>query len=194
MPRVFDGLHCQIKVERLHQHVLDPASLRFLERFGFAKGRHENDPARGRSTLDHFQQRHAVRIRQFQIEQYQINRGFAIPKIGQCRCAVFGLIHVLGNLDKPETLGPMIAAAFIATLLGVASANVVFLPMAARLKQLSVEELHSRELVVEGILAIQAGDNPRVVQEKLLTFVPPAQRPADGEPVGGGASAEKAAA
>jgi chemotaxis protein MotA len=106
---------------------------------------------------------------------------------------VFGLVHVLGNLDKPETLGPMIAAAFIATLLGVASANVVFLPMAARLKQLSGEELHARELVVEGILAIQAGDNPRVVQEKLMTFVPPAQRPAEGEQAAGGA-AQKAAA
>ena len=94
---------------------------------------------------------------------------------------VFGLIHVLGNLDKPETLGPMISAAFIATLLGVASANVIFLPARARLKQLSQEELHARALIVEGILSIQAGDNPRVVQEKLITFVPPAQRPVDGD-------------
>jgi chemotaxis protein MotA len=100
---------------------------------------------------------------------------------------------VLGNLDKPETLGPMIAAAFIATLIGVASANVVFLPMGARLKQLSEEELHARSLIVEGILSIQAGDNPRVVQEKLITFVPPKLRPAEGEQSGGG-SAEKAAA
>src|SRR6185503_8483487 len=74
---------------------------------------------------------------------------------------VFGLIHVLGSLDKPDTLGPMIAAAFLATLIGVASANVVFLPAGARLKQLSQEELHSRALIVEGILSIQAGDNPR---------------------------------
>jgi len=89
---------------------------------------------------------------------------------------VFGLIHVLGNLDKPETLGPSISAAFVATLLGVASANVIYLPIGARLKQLSQEELHARALIVEGILSIQAGDNPRVVQEKLVTFVPPALR------------------
>jgi chemotaxis protein MotA len=109
---------------------------------------------------------------------------------------VYGLIHVLGNLNQPETLGPMIAAAFLATLCGVGAANVVFIPIGTRLKQLSVEELHARELVVEGILAIQAGDNPRVVQEKLLTFVPPSQRPADGESVtaGAGAGAAKAAA
>lgn len=107
---------------------------------------------------------------------------------------VYGLIHVLGNLSQPEKLGPMIAAAFLATLVGVASANVVFIPIATRLKQLSTEEVNSRELVIEGILAIQAGDNPRVVQEKLMTFVPPAQRPPDGESVTAGAGAAKAAA
>ena len=76
---------------------------------------------------------------------------------------VFGLVHVLENLDAPETLGPSISAAFIATLVGVGSANVIFLPVANRLKQLSGEELHAREMTVEGILSIQSGDNPRVV-------------------------------
>jgi chemotaxis protein MotA len=106
---------------------------------------------------------------------------------------VFGLIHVLANLDAPETLGPSISSAFVATLIGVASANVFYLPIATKLKQISEEELHARALVVEGILSIQAGDNPRVVQEKLITFVPPALREAEGES-GGGSNAEKAAA
>ncbi len=105
---------------------------------------------------------------------------------------VFGLIHVLAHLDHPETLGPSISAAFIATLIGVASANVIYLPIAARLKQMSGEELHARGLVVEGILSIQAGDNPRVVQEKLVTFVPPGLRGVEGEDAGAGAA--KAAA
>jgi chemotaxis protein MotA len=105
---------------------------------------------------------------------------------------VFGLIHVLANLDKPETLGPSISAAFVATLLGVASANVLYLPISSRLKQLSQEELHARALIVEGILSIQAGDNPRVVQEKLITFVPPALRVDADEAKN--ANAEKAAA
>jgi chemotaxis protein MotA len=105
---------------------------------------------------------------------------------------VFGLVHVLSNLSAPETLGPSISAAFIATLLGVASANVVFFPVAARLKLLSAEELHFRQMTLEGILAIQAGDNPRVVQEKLMAYVPPSQRPAEGEDLT--APAEKAAA
>jgi chemotaxis protein MotA len=105
---------------------------------------------------------------------------------------VFGLIHVLANLDAPETLGPSISSAFVATLIGVASANVFYLPIATKLKQISEEELHARALIVEGILSIQAGDNPRVVQEKLITFVPPALREAEGE--SGGGNAEKAAA
>jgi chemotaxis protein MotA len=107
---------------------------------------------------------------------------------------VFGLVHVLQNLDQPETLGPSISAAFIATLLGVASANVVFLPVANRLKQLSAEELHFRSMTLEGILAIQAGDNPRMVSEKLITYVPPSERPAeDAADEGAGAPARAAA-
>jgi chemotaxis protein MotA len=106
---------------------------------------------------------------------------------------VFGLVHVLGNLDAPETLGPSISAAFIATLLGVGSANAVFLPVSARLKQLSAEELHFRQMTVEGILAIQSGDNPRVVADKLITFVPPSQRPTGGDEAPAPA-AERAAA
>jgi chemotaxis protein MotA len=107
---------------------------------------------------------------------------------------VFGLVHVLTNLSQPETLGPMISAAFIATLLGVASANVVYLPVAARLKGLSQEELHFREMTMEGILAIQAGDNPRVVSEKLMAYVPPSQRPTAEDASSGAAEAERVAA
>ena len=95
---------------------------------------------------------------------------------------VMGLISVLQKLDQPETLGPAISGAFIATLLGVGIANVVFLPVALRLKQLSEAEVESRYLVLEGILAIQSGDNPRVVEEKLISFVPPAEREVAPEP------------
>jgi chemotaxis protein MotA len=92
---------------------------------------------------------------------------------------VLGLVAVLQKLDQPETLGPSISAAFIATLLGVGTANIVFLPVARRLKQLSDAEAEARLLVLEGILAIQAGDNPRVVAERLMSFVPPAEREAE---------------
>jgi chemotaxis protein MotA len=106
---------------------------------------------------------------------------------------VFGLVNVMNNLNQPSTLGPLIAAAFLATLMGVGSANVVFLPMANRLKELSEAELHFREMTLEGILAIQAGDNPRVVAEKLMAYVPPKERP-DEDQVGSGSAEQKQAA
>jgi chemotaxis protein MotA len=106
---------------------------------------------------------------------------------------VFGLVNVMNNLNNPESLGPLIAAAFLATLIGVGSANCVFLPLANRLKELSEEEMHFREMTLEGILAIQAGDNPRVVAEKLMAYVPPAKRPS-GEEQAAAATAQKQAA
>jgi len=89
---------------------------------------------------------------------------------------VMGLVHVLQNLSQPETIGPSISGAFIATLVGVGSANVLYYPVAYRLKALSGAEVECRYMVLEGILAIQAGDNPRIVTEKLLSYVPPMER------------------
>src|SRR5215212_1980055 len=106
---------------------------------------------------------------------------------------VFGLVNVMNNLNQPSTLGPLIAAAFLATLMGVGSANVVFLPMANRLKELSEAELHFREMTLEGILAIQAGDNPRVVEEKLMAYVPPKDRPTAGDKQAASAAQKQAA-
>jgi chemotaxis protein MotA len=94
---------------------------------------------------------------------------------------VLGLVHVLQNLAAPSTLGPSISAAFIATLMGVGSANVIFLPIANRLKAISAEEVELRMMTVEGILSIQAGDNPRLVSEKLMSYVPPAERSDENE-------------
>jgi chemotaxis protein MotA len=85
---------------------------------------------------------------------------------------VMGLVNVLSHLDKPDELGKSIATAFIATLYGVLSANVFWLPIAQRLKQRNKEEVGRRALAVEGVLAVQAGDNPRVVREKLEAFLP----------------------
>ncbi len=95
---------------------------------------------------------------------------------------VLGLVHVLQNLAAPSTLGPSISAAFIATLMGVGAANVIFLPIANRLKAISGEEVELRMMTLEGILSIQAGDNPRLVSEKLMSYVPPAERADEEEP------------
>jgi chemotaxis protein MotA len=100
--------------------------------------------------------------------------GFA-PTIGIIG-TVMGLVHVLENLSNPASLGPAISAAFIATFLGVASANLCYLPVANKLKELSTQEADARTMMIEGILSIQAGDNPRIVEEKLKTFLEPGER------------------
>lgn len=110
---------------------------------------------------------------------YATAGGFA-PTLGILG-TVMSLVHVLENLDDPSALGHSIAGAFIATLYGVGSANLIFLPIGNRLKGMSEEEVAYREMIVEGVLAIQAGDNPRMLAERLETFIEPAHRGAANE-------------
>src|SRR3954465_692562 len=88
---------------------------------------------------------------------------------------VIGLIHVLENLDKPATLGPLIAGAFVATLWGVLTANVFWLPFAAKITRTSDLQAAQMELLVEGIAEIQAGTSPRAVRQKLTSLIPPSE-------------------
>ncbi|MGD9701933.1 MAG: motility protein A [Acidimicrobiia bacterium] len=87
--------------------------------------------------------------------------------------AVIGLIATLGHLDKPEELGHGISSAFVATFWGVYMANGVMLPLANKMKRLSIDEAARREMAMEGVLAIQGGQNPRVIEETLVTYLPP---------------------
>lgn len=89
---------------------------------------------------------------------------------------VMGLINVLGNLSNPDDLGHSIATAFIATLYGVASANMVWLPMSNKLKHKHQEEVIARRLSIHGVLGVQAGENIRVLREKLELFLQPKLR------------------
>ncbi len=86
---------------------------------------------------------------------------------------VLGLVHVLSSLSDPSKLGELIAGAFVATLWGVMLANVVFLPTGSRLKRLSELECEQMVLTIEGVMAIQAGANPRLVAQKLNSLLPP---------------------
>lgn len=84
---------------------------------------------------------------------------------------VMGLVKVLGNLSDPSALSESIAAAFIATLYGVSSANLLYLPLATKLKMKDKAEISAMEMVLDGILSIQAGENPSILKEKLKTHV-----------------------
>lgn len=90
--------------------------------------------------------------------------------------AVMGLIAVMAHLSEPEKLGAGIQVAFIATLLAVGLANIVFMPISVALKGHTAVEVEEREMKLAGVLAIQAGDSWRVVAQKLDTFLSPAQR------------------
>jgi chemotaxis protein MotA len=94
--------------------------------------------------------------------------GFA-PTVGILG-AVLGLIHVMENLSDPSKLGPGIAVAFVATVYGVGLSNLVFLPVAAKLKRKLHVEKERKTLIAEGVLSIQAGLNPRVLEEKLKAY------------------------
>jgi chemotaxis protein MotA len=112
---------------------------------------------------------------------YESAGGYA-PTIGILG-AVLGLIHVMENLSDPNKLGSGIAVAFVATVYGVGSANLIFLPIAAKLRSKAVRKAKRRELILEGILAIQEGLNPRLIDQKLrgLLGSDPAARPARPE-------------
>jgi chemotaxis protein MotA len=85
--------------------------------------------------------------------------------------AVMGLIHVMGNLSDPSKLGGGIAVAFVATIYGVGSANLLFLPIASKLKTMIGRELVRRQMVIEGLVAIANGENPRLIETKLRGFI-----------------------
>jgi chemotaxis protein MotA len=86
---------------------------------------------------------------------------------------------MLQSMSDPSTIGPAMAVALLTTLYGAILANLVFNPMSGKLKTRSKEEVLIREMILEGILAISKGENPRIIEEKLNSFLPPKDRVTD---------------
>jgi len=103
------------------------------------------------------------------------NMGGSSPAFGMLGTLI-GLILMLRNLDDPSTIGPGMAVALITTFYGSLFANLIFIPIAGKLRVKSSEEILNKELMLEGILSIQAGENPRIVAEKMKSFLNPAAR------------------
>lgn len=101
--------------------------------------------------------------------------GAMAPAFGMLGTLI-GLIQMLLKLDKPEQIGPGMAVALVTTFYGSVIANMFALPIANKLKAKNQREVFVKEAVIEGVLSIQAGDNPRVVQEKLKSFLSPKER------------------
>ncbi|MGM0471500.1 MAG: motility protein A [Bacillota bacterium] len=108
---------------------------------------------------------------------------------------LIGLIQMLSELDSPDNLGGGLATALITTFYGTFMANVIFIPMANKLNVKSEEEILVKEVMIEGILSIQAGENPRIVEEKLKAFLSTANREElEDEDLGEGMAVENDAA
>jgi chemotaxis protein MotA len=87
-----------------------------------------------------------------------------------------GLIAMLAQLDDQSGIGQGMALALITTMYGSIFANLVLVPIKSKLQDRDKEETRSKEIIIEGILSIQSGDNPRILLEKLISFLPPSQR------------------
>lgn len=92
-----------------------------------------------------------------------------------------GLVNMLQNMSDPNSIGPSMATALITTLYGSLLANWICAPVAGKLKNNNDLELMEKEIMIEGLLSIQAGENPRVIEEKLKSFLAPAERVTDND-------------
>ena len=104
------------------------------------------------------------------------NMGNAAPAFGMIGTLI-GLVIMLKNMDDPAAIGPGMAIALLTTMYGAILANIIFGPISAKLKVYSSKEVLAKRMIIEGIMSIQSGDNPRIVEHKLSVFLPPKLRP-----------------
>jgi chemotaxis protein MotA len=122
-----------------------------------------------RTEVQRIESRHELGQRLFKA------MGTYAPAFGMIGTLV-GLVQMLQNMSDPATIGPGMAVALLTTFYGALMANLLFLPMAAKLKMRSEQEVLVKEVVIGGILSIQSGDNPRIVEQKLQVFIAPKER------------------
>jgi chemotaxis protein MotA len=118
------------------------------------------------TELNHMQARHQDGIKIF--EEW----GALAPAFGMIGTLI-GLIIMLANIEDKTMIGPGMSTALITTLYGAVLGNLVFIPIANKLTYVNDQEVLLREIMIEGTLSIQSGDNPRIVKEKLISFLPP---------------------
>ncbi len=131
------------------------------------------DPVEIESVL--YSEIESLRNRHSKASRFFMDMGGFSPTLGILG-TVIGLIKVLSSLSDPKTLGPAVAGAFVATLWGVSLANLAWIPIANKLKRVSEVEVTTKRLIMDGILAIQSGSSPRRIEQKLLTYIAPAER------------------
>jgi len=125
------------------------------------------------TEIENLSERHARGKAQLEV------MGSLCPAFGMVGTLV-GLVAMLQNLSDPSSIGPSMAVALLTTFYGSLFANLIFIPMAGKLSLKSNEEILIRSVMIEGLLSIQAGENPRIIEEKLKVFLPPSVRKSVG--------------
>ena len=121
------------------------------------------------TEVEYVEERHKVGAEIF------TTMGNFAPAMGMVGTLI-GLVKMLMQMEDPSAIGPAMAVALVTTFYGVILANLLFMPIAGKLKTRSVKELMIKELVINGILSVQSGDNPRVLEQKLHSFISPGKR------------------
>ncbi len=121
------------------------------------------------TELDFIEERHRLGAEIF------TTMGNFAPAMGMLGTLI-GLVQMLVRMNDPSTIGPAMSVALVTTFYGVILAYLFFLPLAGKLKRLSTQELMVKQLMINGILSIQAGDNPRILEQKLHAFISPRER------------------
>ncbi|WP_252891259.1 motility protein A [Thermoclostridium stercorarium] len=101
---------------------------------------------------------------------------------------LLGLINLLRSMDDPSQIGAAMSLALVTTFYGSILANMICVPVATKLQELSTEEIRIKEMIIEGVLSIQAGENPRIMEHRLKTFLSPEQREDYERMIAGGSS------
>jgi len=121
------------------------------------------------TEIDAIQDRHKLGAEIF------TTMGTFAPALGMIGTLI-GLVQMLQTMNDPSTIGPAMAVALLTTFYGAVMANIMFLPIAGKLKNRSSEEVMMKELMTEGVISIAKGENPRVIEQKLNAYLPPNMR------------------
>lgn len=121
------------------------------------------------TEVEYIEERHRLGAEIF------MSMGNFAPAMGMVGTLI-GLVKMLMQMDDPSSIGPSMAVALITTFYGVILANLIFLPISGKLRTRSAQELATKQLVMSGILSVQSGDNPRLLEQKLHSFVSPKER------------------
>lgn len=121
------------------------------------------------TEISFIEDRHSLGAEIFQ------SMGTFAPAFGMIGTLI-GLVQMLQSMDDPSTIGPSMAVALLTTMYGAVLANVIFLPLSGKLRTRSKEENMVKEMILQGIISLSRGDNPRIIEQKLHSFLPPTLR------------------